>query len=286
MIPSDDLVEEDEEILSGDEMSNNPVPPPAPNKKPAKPTNTGSANIATLSSLQERAGPEPEHGQAFYAGGSEHSGQQILGPDGRKKNTGQFVSDIFKDARNNAEVIDRTAGGPSAGPSSAFTGSGFTLGQSASDSRHVQGPPAPPRRRNDSSDDEEETVLKMWQDGFSVDDGPIRPYTDPQSSQFLAAIRRGDIPPELAKAGRGANLRMEDHHHEKYEPPKTKGKTFGGEGHRLGTPASEVIAQVAAAIPSDPASKEKANSDANAFLNFDSSQPGTKIQVRLADGSR
>lgn len=42
---------------------------------------------------------EHGHGQAFYAGGSEHSGQQILGPD-RDNN---LIENLLNDARRHAE---------------------------------------------------------------------------------------------------------------------------------------------------------------------------------------
>ena len=72
-----------------------------------------------------------EEGQAFYAGGSETSGQQILGP--KKKEGADFVKHMFKKAREHgAEAVDpnssagQAAGG---GPSrQTFTGSGFKLG--------------------------------------------------------------------------------------------------------------------------------------------------------------
>lgn len=43
---------------------------------------------------------EHGHGQAFYAGGSEHSGQQILGPD-REMN---IVENLLQDARRHAQL--------------------------------------------------------------------------------------------------------------------------------------------------------------------------------------
>lgn len=46
--------------------------------------------FATVTNLNSSS--SDEEGQAFYAGGSEHSGQQILGPS--KKS--DFVSEMFK----------------------------------------------------------------------------------------------------------------------------------------------------------------------------------------------
>ena len=34
-------------------------------------------------------------------------------------------------------------------------------------------------------------VLKLWKDGFSVDDGPLRDFQDPANQQFLDSIKSG-----------------------------------------------------------------------------------------------
>lgn len=38
---------------------------------------------------------------------------------------------------------------------------------------------------------EKEVTLKLWKEGFSIDDGPIRAYSDPEHKEFLDSIRRG-----------------------------------------------------------------------------------------------
>ena len=45
---------------------------------------------------------EDEKGQAFYAGGSETSGQQILGPSRKKPNPEAIIKDLFKNAKEYA----------------------------------------------------------------------------------------------------------------------------------------------------------------------------------------
>jgi UBX domain-containing protein 1 len=54
--------------------------------------------FGTIANLQgsDDSSDGDEQGQAFYAGGSEHSGQQILGPSKKKKD---FVSEMFKSVR-------------------------------------------------------------------------------------------------------------------------------------------------------------------------------------------
>ena len=52
-----------------------------------------------------------EEGQAYYAGGSETSGQQILGPP-KKKDGRDFVKEMFKKAREHgAEAVDPSSMG-------------------------------------------------------------------------------------------------------------------------------------------------------------------------------
>ena len=34
-------------------------------------------------------------------------------------------------------------------------------------------------------------VLKLWKDGFSIDDGPIRDFNDADNQEFLDSIKKG-----------------------------------------------------------------------------------------------
>ena len=71
-----------------------------------------------------------EEGQAFYAGGSTHSGQQVLGP---KKNK-DVVSKLFKSAKDHgAEVVDPREAGRSKGKKNTFGGTGYKLGETEDD---------------------------------------------------------------------------------------------------------------------------------------------------------
>lgn len=59
-------------------------------------------SVRTLSSLHQNQdsgqdSSDDEDGQAFYAGGSEHSGQQVLGPP-RSRRT-DIVTDVFRSVR-------------------------------------------------------------------------------------------------------------------------------------------------------------------------------------------
>ncbi|XP_037068246.1 NSFL1 cofactor p47-like [Pollicipes pollicipes] len=245
------------------------------------------SGIRTIQGLMDAHSDESdEDGQAFFAGGSETSGQQILGPR-RGKRGEDIVKEMFRAAKGQgAEEVEPTSE-PGRPQPSTFGGSGYRLGQTGSDSEKV---PAAPDRRPPQP----RTVkLRLWKAGFSVDDGELREYSDPDNQEFLNSVRGGQVPLELIREAQGGevHLDMEDHRHEDYEKPKAKPKPFSGRGHVLGSPAPAVVgapapaasAAAAAASAGDPAASEAA---ARAALGLDEAQPTTSVQVRLADGSR
>ena len=70
-----------------------------------------------------------------------------------------------------------------------------------------------------------EFALKMWQNGFSIDDGPLRAYNDQQNKEFLNDVMMGRIPRELVREARGGEVmvNMEDHKDQPFEAPKVTG---------------------------------------------------------------
>ncbi|CAH1164309.1 unnamed protein product [Phaedon cochleariae] len=243
------------------ESPNVPVQPKTTKPKP-KPSNFATINTITTSSDEE------EEGQAYYAGGSEHSGQQVLGPPKKR----DIVADMFKSVQEHGvEILEPGAGTSS---SRSFRGTGYKLGQDTSDTEVIPGmaePPAP-----------SEVTLRLWQNGFSVNDGDLRPYTDVSNKEFLDSIRRGEIPHELRRGTSEVHLAMEDHRTEAYKLPQSKGitKAFTGQGHTLGSPAPAVVG--ACREEDKPANEAKAKDQ----LKVDNSRPTTNLQIRLADGSR
>ena len=49
--------------------------------------------------MQAEESDSEDEGQAFYAGGSETSGQQILGPNRKKTTPNDIVENMFKAAK-------------------------------------------------------------------------------------------------------------------------------------------------------------------------------------------
>ncbi|KAF4526008.1 hypothetical protein B566_EDAN000800 [Ephemera danica] len=242
-------------------------------------SSTSTSRFNTIAGLQASGQDESsdeEEGQAFYAGGSEHSGQQILGPSKKKKD---FVSEMFKSVKDaGAEVVDPRQPGSSK-KSRVFTGTGYRLGQTPAESEVVPstsaGRSAPPAH----------ITLKMWKTGFSVDGGPLREYSDTSNMEFLKSVQLGEVPNELVQQARGreVHLDMEDHRNEDFVQPKHKLKAFGGKGHLLGSPAP---ATMGTTPPSDPKAQSSSEEDARSSVVVDNSQPTTTVQVRLVDGSR
>jgi len=263
-----------------------PAPSTARNQQTAHSTMPGSSKpkFATLGSLKnderERQGDSDEEGQAFFAGGSDRSGQEILGPP-RKKDPEKIVKEMFESAKQHGGQAVDEAASSSRRREQAFVGSGFRLGNESGPSQPIPGASShqPP--------DPVDMVLKLWRNGFSVDDGPLRSYEDAANADFLRSIKMGEIPRELLSLARGGevNLNMEDHRQEEFVETKKSVKAFAGEGHRLGGVAPEITPSTTP-ITSGISSKKEDEEAAQRELELDQNRPFTSIQIRLVDSSR
>lgn len=260
-----------------DDIVTLPQPPPSSGSR-----GTGSSDHRVTSFQDLVHGHEEdedeEEGQRFYAGGSERSGQQIVGPP-RKKNPNELVEDLFKGAKEHGAVaVDRAGKGP--GESSRappFAGGGYRLGAAPEEeSAYVTG------GRRQPGNQDVHVVLKLWKNGFSLDSGELRSYQDPANAQFLESIRRGEVPAELRRLAHGGqvNLDMEDHRDEDFVKSKGIFKAFAGEGQKLGSTTPQVIG-----ISSQSQQAEN-EARASSLVTIDESEPVTNIQIRLADGGR
>lgn len=257
-----------------------------PFKKEVKPS-SGSNNFATLSSLNTSSSGDEgdEKGQAFYAGGSQTSGQQILGPP-RKNPIKDYVSEVFRQAQSgNNEQFDPNDSPTSSEPAArSFVGTGYRLGFTEDD--HVAVPSTSSSRKKH---DECDTVtVRVFRQGFTVDDGELRPYEDPRNREFFESITHNEIPAELRKQGRTmVHVNVEDHLSEDFVKRTPLFKAFTGSGHTLGSPtpamAGDAPPPTVPAASGNPAENE---AKATSQLNVQPDQPTTMISVRLADGGR
>ncbi|XP_063546310.1 NSFL1 cofactor p47 [Cydia strobilella] len=260
--------------LSDSDMESPPTSPVRQKKEKKKPT----GNFATLGSLQQESSSDEDEGQAFYAGGSERSGQQIIGPG---KNRKDIVTEMFKSVRERGAVVfEDEPTTASRGQGGVFSGTGYRLGQTSDDHEPVSAPGAQAQ-----GEDIRAVRLRLYREGFTVDEGPVRSYTDPEHAEFLDSIRRGEIPASLGGAG-AVRVSLEDRRHE--PAPAVKSQVFAGKGQMLGSPTPPVVgAPAAVGTPAAAAADRDANTRAaQAAVQLDDTQPATSIQFRLADGSR
>lgn len=284
---------------SSREPSPEPVEPPKSPKHvtiasdKGKPPARSSGRIKGLADLTRDDSGAEEEGQAFYAGGSERSGQQVLGPGKKPDSKENFVVEVFKAAKKHgAQVLEpgseeAARHGAHGSGGSWFRGTGYRLGCMSNDSQPVVPTPAAEGSAGRSAGaplpPPVSRVLKMWQDGFSIDDGPLHGYQDQESQEFLQAIRQGEIPRELLQEAEGAevNLNMEDHRHEQFVAPARARLAFVGEGHRLGSVTPTLSRP---AVPTPP--REHTEQNAKAGVHLNDALPTTNIQIRLSDGSK
>ncbi|XP_033227755.1 NSFL1 cofactor p47-like isoform X3 [Belonocnema kinseyi] len=229
--------------------------------------------IATIKDLQKKdSSSDEEEGQAFYAGGSETSGQQILGP-GKKKD---LITEMFKSCQEQSLSLENeTAVEPRP---STFSGIGYKLGQTSNDAEVVTGLSSGQQANSGI------ITLKLWRNGFTINDGELRTYDDSKNKEFLSAIKRGEVPIEIQQEIQGAEIRMdmEDHRSEEYIPSKVRLSAFSGKGHILGSPSPATVGMPVSTGSSDDAANELR---ARSQLIVDTNKPATTIQIRLADGS-
>merc|ERR1719263_1489578 len=210
--------------------------------------------LVTLKDVQEEN--DDEKRQAYYAGGQGHngggSGQEVLDP-----------RDLMKRARDEmgAETADQYAANKPSG-TTAFTGAGQTLSGDT-----TAGAPAPATPQ--------EHTITFWQNGFTVDDGPLRTAEDPANAAFLADVNRGRMPAELVGPDGNAesDVHLIDKSQEPYKPPPVTLKPFGGAGRSMRDEAG-----ASSTAPPPPTDAEE--------LTVDPAQPTTSLQIKLHDGSR
>ncbi|CAB3237919.1 unnamed protein product [Arctia plantaginis] len=258
--------------LSDSDMDSLPGSPLQTQKKDKKKVST--SKFATLDTLQQdSSSSDEEEGQAFYAGGSERSGQQIIGPGKGRKD---IVTEVFKSVRERGAVVFEDEPSSTSRGRAVFSGVGYRLGQTADD--HEPVPTGEQQAGGQQPDAVRSVRLRLYREGFTVDSGPLRSYTDPDHAEFLNCIRSGVIPPELSR-GTGGEVRvsLEDRRHEEC-PRNTKSQPFTGKGHLLGSPTPVTVGATHAEAVPERAANQRAAQD---HVRLDAALPTTTIQVQL-----
>jgi SEP domain len=121
-----------------------------------------------------------------------------------------------------------------------FGGTGYTLGSEATPSQPIGQPQSQQQRQGPTR-----RQLTLWRNGFTVDDGPLYAYSDPESLEILREIRMGRLPRNIAGVQLGEDVEMQVHkrENEDWTPGITdqgRGRgsaasgAFVGRGNRLG----------------------------------------------------
>ncbi|KAM8832783.1 UBX domain-containing protein 2A isoform 1-T3 [Spinachia spinachia] len=126
-----------------------------------------------------------------------------------------------------------------------------------------------------------EMVVRLWKDGFTVNDQEFRSYSVPENQDFLDSIKRGELPKEWESRAEKEELEIsvEDLTEEIYVPRRKAFHPFSGRGYRLGSVAPRVVAR-------SPSVHEDGESPPIPMVTLDHALPVTSLQIWLADGRR
>lgn len=178
----------------------------------------------------------------------------------------------------------------------SFQGTGFTLGSESTPSQPVA-TSMPPGSRPGAT---VRRVLTLWRNGFTIDNGPLFPFSNPESLEILREIRMGRVPRNIAgvQTGENVEMKLEKRDTEDWTPEPSgsrPGGSFLGHGNRLGRSEHFILSVTDySAIPGEPVippppastSSITESKPAQPTPQLDPSLPQTTIQLRLADGTR
>lgn len=231
---------------------------------------------------------DPNRPHDFFTGG-EKSGLAVENPN-KKPTSRQQIENIIKRARENVPRPGGDDDDDEEAPQtqSRFRGAGVTLGGDDTPSRvipdprgEVHQPAAAPRVHRE---------LHLWDDGYSVDDGPLFRYDDPANARTLEMINAGHAPLHLlnVQPGQEVDVVVHPHKDEKYKRPKKKYVPFSGSGQRLGspTPGATSTPPPAPATTTSATPAAASSGSAQPSVQVDDSAPVVTLQIRLGDGTR
>ncbi|CAB4275718.1 unnamed protein product [Prunus armeniaca] len=222
--------------------------------------------IRTLSDLNRRSADsdsDSDGPQEYYTGG-EKSGMLVQDPS-----KGNDVDSIFDQARELGAVEGPFDPSSASSSSRSFTGTGRLLSGET-----VQSTPQQP-----------ETVVHniiFWSNGFTINDGPLRPLDDPENASFLESIKKSECPKELEPEDRSTSVHVNlIRRNEECPEPVKRRVPFQGVGRTLGSSSTPVASEpTTAPTPLNTAPTPSVG------LVVDETLPSTSVQLRLADGTR
>lgn len=233
--------------------------------------------IRTFADLNRSAGEgsdsDSDQPPEYYTGGAK-SGMLVQDP--RKGNS---VDDIFDQARQFGSMEAPAEAVQPSSSSRSFTGRGRLLsgGETA---------PTPQAQVQDQPPETVTHTITFWQNGFTVDDGPLRMLDDPANASFLESIRKSECPRELEPADRRTAVHVNLVRKEQNCPePERRRVPFQGAGRTLGSSSSSDPTPSSSPTPASSTPLNAAPTPSIGLV-VDPNLPTTSIQLRLADGTR
>lgn len=232
--------------------------------------------VRTLRDLDDDE-PEENPNQNFFTGG-EKSALQVENPDKKKKDKEpSLIERIFQRAREQMDEPDDRESARGEEVPETFSGTGFKLGDTTLPLEPV-GDTSKRARKPEKVTRE----ITFWRQGFTVGDGPLQRYDDPENENVLQELKQGRVPVSVlgVEFGQDVDVSVLKKTDEDYAPPKRKLGGFGGSGQRLGSPVpGETSGPVSPASPSEePVEASKPKPDQG-----DGDSP---VQIRFANGKR
>lgn len=238
------------------------------------------AGVRTLRDLgNESDDPDDKTNANFFTGG-EKSALQVENPNKDKKNDNDplqpsLIERIFQRARDQMqEHDDRPSARDEEETPRHFSGTGIKLGDSATPLElQPQLPAHAPRVPSKVSRE-----ITFWRQGFTVGDGPLQRYDDPENQQVLQELKNGRVPVSVlgVEFGQDVDVSVIKKTEEDYTPPKRKLGGFLGHGQRLGSP---VPGEASPTPTIESPAPEKAKPS-------DEGTGDSPVQIRFANGKR
>lgn len=261
--------------------------------------NSAPRRHMTLDELKRREqGEQLSTKPRFYAGG-EKSGMYVEGgnDDGDNDNdehVKKAVKDVFEKAKPAAAAANSL--NEDKQPKPAFKGR----------SRKINSPHQSADQENEEKErEEEEGEMKheqqivsrnviFWQDGLSIENGPLRPYNEPSTAKLLDQLNNGQAPWREFGIMPGQNIDVKvahclDKKFDKQEQDKELQQMHGANqekqhhDHQAFTGACHKLSEDNV---QDVKGKEWIKEKPGDQLRFDPNKPSTKLQLRLSNGTR
>ncbi|TEA10486.1 UBX domain-containing protein 1 [Colletotrichum sidae] len=260
--------------------------------------------LATLSSIgggshghddddEEEDDDDDDRGRGDLFAGGEKSGLAVQDPSQEGGSAKRILNDILAKAKASAARPESASPAGSSRAPTIFRGTGQTLGGDGVESRSIPDPNAFQEGGGGAAGQEgepQERTLHLWQDGFSIDDGELRRFDDPENAMDLNMIRAGRAPLHLMNVRYDQPVDVKLHQHqENYRPLPKVYKPFGGEGRRLGSPVpgeSSASASTQRAPATSTTAASTASVSSGPRQSVDESQPTLTLRIQLPNGTR